>query len=100
MSIPTPSPSPAPLLTPQALCRQLSICYRSYTRLVRAGLPCIYVLTARRYDLAEVLRWLRSQAAVQPAMAQPRAWRMPRFGPADDQLVRHLKLLAHHGRRG
>lgn len=29
----TPAPPHAPLLTPKALCAQLSICYRTYTRL-------------------------------------------------------------------
>lgn len=53
--LPPSDTRPLPLLTPQALCAQLSISYRTYSRLVRAGLP-------------------------------------------DDQLVRHLKMLAHHGR--
>ena len=51
-----------PLLTPQALCAQLSISYRSYSRLVRAGMPYVPVLTARRYDLAEVTAWLRARS--------------------------------------
>ena len=85
-------PLPAPLLTPKALCLQLSICSRSYSRLVRAGLPHVLVLTARRYDIAEVLAWLRTRST---AAAVGRS-RMPSV--YDDQLVRHLKLLAR-GRR-
>jgi hypothetical protein len=84
---------PAPLLTPKALCAQLSICPRTYSRLVRQGLPCVWVLTARRYDLAEVTAWLRQRASV-ASTPPPRR----RVWPEDDQLVRHLKLLAR-GRR-
>lgn len=84
---------PAPLLTPKALCVQLSICPRTYSRLVRAGMPHVLVLTARRYDLAEVTAWLRTRSAPVPATVQRRT-----VAPQDDQLVRHLKLLAR-GRR-
>jgi hypothetical protein len=86
-------PLPAPLLTPKALCVQLSICPRSYSRLVRAGLPHVLVLTARRYDIAEVVAWLRVQTPKGAAVGRSR---MPSV--SDDQLVRHLKLLAR-GRR-
>lgn len=85
----------APLLTPQALCTQLSISYRTYSRLVRAGMPHVFVLTARRYDLAEVTAWLRTRAG--SGVGRPRR-RSPMPAPQDDQLVRHLKLLAR-GRR-
>lgn len=83
----------APLLTPKALCAQLSICLRTYSRLVRAGMPHVFVLTARRYDLAEVTAWLRTRttALAKPGLHRRRA---PMPSPQDDQLVRHLKLLA------
>jgi hypothetical protein len=84
---------PAPLLTPKALCAQLSICPRTYSRLVRAGMPHVLVLTARRYDLAEVTAWLRTRTT---RVAETRRTR--RRLPQDDQLVQHLKLLAR-GRR-
>ena len=90
-----PLPRPAPLLTPQALCLQLSICYRSYSRLVRAGLPCVWVLTARRYDLGEVTAWLRARAATPVAPTRARATLHAR--PDESQLVRHLKMLARAG---
>lgn len=93
--IPDASPFSPLLLTPQALCAQLSISYRSYSRLVRAGMPYVPMLSARRYDLAEVTAWLRAQAA--PVTASMR--RVPRWQPSDDHLVQHLKLLARGGRR-
>ena len=96
--LPPSDTRPLPLLTPQALCAQLSISYRTYQRLVRAGLPYVPVLTARRYDVTEVVAWLRAQSAGQPGSARARAGRMPLLRPQDDQLVRHLKMLAHHGR--
>ena len=83
---------PAPLLTPKDLCAQLSICPRTYARLVQQGLPCVWVLSARRYDLAEVTVWLRDRAA-------EAGTRSVRALPPDDGLVRHLKLLARGGRR-
>lgn len=86
-------PLPAPLLTPQALCAQLSISYRTYARLVRAGMPHVLVLTARRYDLAEVVVWLRARAPRGLATGRPR-----RPAGSGDQLVRHLKMLARGGR--
>jgi hypothetical protein len=85
---------PAPLLTPKALCAQLAICPRTYSRLVRAGMPHVLVLTARRYDVAEVVAWLRTRSVPVPATVQRRT-----VAPQDDQLVRHLKLLARGGRR-
>ena len=84
---------PTPLLTPKALCTQFSICPRTYSRLVRAGMPCVFVLTARRYDVAEVTAWLRTRA---PRVEEPARTR--RRLPQDDQLVQQLKLLAR-GRR-
>ena len=87
--------SSAPLLTPQALCAQLSISYRSYSRLVRAGMPCVPVLSARRYDLAEVTAWLRGRAV--PLETQARRARSS--ARVDDHMVRHLKMLARAGRR-
>ena len=87
--------STSPLLTPQALCAQLSMSYRSYSRLVRAGMPYVPVLTARRYDLAEVMAWLRAKAAPVPASTR----RAPRWQPSEDQMVRHLKMLARGGGR-
>lgn len=86
-TIPRAETNSPPLLTPQALCAQLSISYRSYSRLVRAGMPYVPVLTARRYDLAEVTAWLRAPA---PA-------RVTRWKSNDDNLVRHLKMLARGG---
>lgn len=83
----------APLLTPKALCAQLSICPRTYSRLVRAGMPHIWVLTARRYDLTEVTAWLRTRTPKVTGTVRPRV-----TAPQDEQLVRHLKLLAR-GRR-
>lgn len=97
--LPSSATRPLPLLTPRALCAQLSISYRTYSRLVLAGLPYVPVLTARRYDVTEVVAWLRAQSAGQPGSARARAGRMPLLRPQDDQLVRHLKMLAHHGRR-
>lgn len=88
------TPLASPLLTPQALCGQLSISYRTYSRLVRAGMPCTFVLSARRYDVAEVTAWLRARA---PRVMGTVRTRMP--VRADDQLVQHLKLLARGGRR-
>lgn len=84
---------PAPLLTPKALCVQLSICPRTYSRLVRAGMPHVLVLTARRYDLAEVTAWLRTRTTRVVRTVRPRIGARP-----DDQLIQHLKLLAR-GRR-
>lgn len=89
-----PQHLPAPLLTPKDLCAQLSICPRTYARLVQQGLPCVWVLSARRYDLAEVMSWLRDRA---PQAMQGK--RTVRALPPDDGLVRHLKLLAR-GSRG
>ena len=84
-----------PLLTSQALCAQLSMSYRTYSRLVRAGMPCLYVLTARRYDVAEVTAWLRARAP--KSMATVRT-RMPfRY---DGTLMRELKMLARAGKGG
>ena len=97
--LPSSDTRPLPLLTPQALCVQLSISCRTYQRLVRAGLPFVPVLTARRYDVAEVVAWLRAQSAVQPGMERARAGRMPLLRPDDDQLVRRLKLMAQQARR-
>ena len=92
-------PLPAPLLTPKALCTQLSICPRTYSRLVRNGMPHVLVLTARRYDIAEVLAWLRmrSAAAAAPVRDRYRTKILP--CTLGDQMVRHLKLLARGGRR-
>ena len=86
-------PLPAPLLTTKDLCTQLSICPRTYARLVQQGLPCVWVLSARRYDLAEVTVWLRDRA---PQAETKR--RAARALPTDDGLVRHLKLLARGSR--
>ena len=97
--LPSSDTRPLPLLTPQALCAQLSISYRTYSRLVRAGLPFVPVMTARRYEVAEVLDWLRAQSAVKRGPAKARAVRMPLLRPQDDQLVRQLKQLANRGRR-
>lgn len=88
------APVAPPLLTSQALCAQLSISYRTYSRLVRAGMPCTFVLTARRYDLAEVTAWLRARA---PRVMGSVRTRMP--VAHDGQLVQHLKMLARGGRR-
>jgi hypothetical protein len=97
--LPSSATRPLPLLTPQALCAQLSISYRTYSRIVRAGWPFVPVLTARRYEVAEVVDWLRAKSAVQRGQAKVRAVRMPLLRPQDDQLVRQLKLLANRGRR-
>ena len=90
-TIPRAETNSPPLLTPQALCAQLSISYRSYSRLVRAGMPYVPMLTARRYDLAEVTAWLRAQAGHGAASS------MPRWKPNDDNLTRHLKMLVPRG---
>jgi hypothetical protein len=83
----------APLLTPKALCAQLSISPRTYSRLVRAGMPPVWVLTARRYDVAEVVAWLRVQTPKGARVGRPQ-----RPAVFDDQMVRHLKLLARRRR--
>ena len=46
------------LLTPDELCVRLKISRKGYQRLVLKGLPCRFVLMARRYVLSEVLAWL------------------------------------------
>ena len=93
LPVSNPCAHPAPLLTPQALCAQLSMSYRTYSRLVRAGMPCLYVLTARRYDVGEVTAWLRARA---PRVMGSVRTRMPRR--ADGTLLRQLKMLARRGR--
>ena len=92
--LPSSATRPLPLLTPQALCAQLSISPRTYSRLVRAGMPCTFVLTARRYDVAEVVAWLRARTPRVMATGRTRT-----TAPADDRLVQQLKLLANRGRR-
>ena len=97
--LPVAIPHTAPLLTPKALCVQLSICPRTYSRLVRAGMPHVLVLTARRYDLVEVTAWLRRRSPSVVEAPRPRRMPRPRMSARhDSEMVRHLKLLARAGR--
>jgi hypothetical protein len=59
---------PPPLLDRQALARALTVSLPTVDRLRREeGMPTIWVLESPRFDLREVLEWLRKQKAEQPS---------------------------------
>lgn len=54
-------PAPA-LLTAVQLCNQLQVSKQTLNRLVQLGLPRVFVLESPRYDLGEVIAWLRARS--------------------------------------
>lgn len=77
------------LLTPTELRTALKVSERSYHRLVERGMPCRFVMSARRFVLAEVLAWL-PRPRVSPSAVSHEA--------AGD-LVSRFKFIARAARR-
>lgn len=64
----TPARQPPPaLLTSDGLAQQLQISRSKLDELVREGLPFVKVGATRRYELAEVLNWLKFNTSGEPS---------------------------------
>lgn len=65
-AIPARQPAPA-LLTSDELAQQLRISRSKLDELAKEGLPFVRVGSTRRYELAEVLNWLRFTTSGEPS---------------------------------
>lgn len=65
--VPARQPAAPALLTSDELAQSLKVSRSKLDELVRAGLPFVKVGSTRRYELAEVLNWLKFNTSGEPS---------------------------------